>query len=82
MDKLREMGVTDEHVTVISGMPITEAMLGREPQWSNATRFSAGRRALVEGHSSVGIFPAYGTPQLYPIVVNARWIGVPHDCHT
>lgn len=74
IDKLRELGVTDEHVTVISGTPITEAMLGRKPQWSNVTRFALGG-AFVG--LCVGIFLAYGTPQLYPIVVNARWIGVP-----
>ena len=74
VDKLRELGVTDEHVTVISGTPITEAMLGRKPQWSNVTRFALGG-AFVG--LCIGIFLAYGTPNLYPITVGGRWIGVP-----
>jgi hypothetical protein len=74
VDKLRAMGIHDEHVTVISGTPITEAMLGRKPQWSNVSRFALGGALLG---LSVGIFLAYGTPQLYPITVGGRWIGVP-----
>ncbi len=74
VDKLRELGVTDAHVTVISGTPITEAMLGRKPQWSNVTRFAMGGAFIG---LCVGIFLAYGTPQLYPITVGGRWIGVP-----
>lgn len=74
VDKLRALGIHDSHVTVISGTPITEAMLGRKPQWSNVTRFALGGAFIG---LCVGIFLAYGTPQLYPIVVNARWIGVP-----
>lgn len=74
VDKLREMGIHDSHVTVISGMPITEAMLGRKPQWSNVARFAIGG-AFVG--LCVGIFLAYGTPNLYPITVGGRWIGVP-----
>lgn len=74
VDKLRALGIHDSHVTVISGTPITEAMLGRKPQWSNVTRFAMGG-AFVG--LCVGIFLAYGTPNLYPITVGGRWIGVP-----
>lgn len=74
VDKLHEMGIHDSHVTVISGTPITEAMLGRKPQWSNVARFAIGG-AFVG--LCVGIFLAYGTPNLYPITVGGRWIGVP-----
>jgi len=28
VEKLRELGVRDDHVNVISGIPVTEAMLG------------------------------------------------------
>ena len=35
VDKLRELGISDEHVNVISGLPITEAMLGRKPHPSH-----------------------------------------------
>ena len=74
VDKLRALGIHDSHVTVISGTPITEAMLGRKPQWSNVTRFAMGGAFIG---LCVGIFLAYGTPNLYPITVGGRWIGVP-----
>ncbi len=74
VDKLRALGIHDSHVTVISGTPITEAMLGRKPQWSNVTRFAMGGAFIG---LCVGILLAYGTPNLYPITVGGRWIGVP-----
>jgi hypothetical protein len=69
VDKLRALGIQDEHVTVISGTPITEAMLGRKPKWSNVNRF-AGGGALVG--FAVGCFLAFGTPQMYPIIVGGQ----------
>jgi hypothetical protein len=74
VDQLRRIGIHDSHVTVISGTPITEAMLGRKPQWSNVTRFAMGGAFIG---LCVGIFLAYGTPNLYPITVGGRLIGVP-----
>lgn len=74
VDKLRGLGIHDSHVTVISGTPITEAMLGRKPQWSNVTRFAMGGAFIG---LCVGIFLAYGAPNLYPITVGGRFIGVP-----
>jgi hypothetical protein len=69
VDKLREIGVHDDHVTVISGTPITEAMLGRKHQWSNVNRF-AGGGALVG--FAVGCFLAFVTPNLYPVHVGGQ----------
>lgn len=69
VDKLRALGIQDEQVTVISGTPITEAMLGRKPKWSNVNRF-AGGGALVG--FAVGCFLAFGTPQMYPITVGGQ----------
>lgn len=69
VDTLRSLGVSDEHVTVISGTPITEAMLGRKPQWSNVTRFALG--GAIAG-LLLGIFLAFGTPQLYPVFVGGQ----------
>lgn len=67
VDKLRSLGLDNEHVNVISGTPITEAMLGRPHQWTNVPRLAMGG-AMVG--MLVGIFFAFGTPALYPV-----WVG-------
>jgi hypothetical protein len=66
---LRALGIDNEHVNVISGTPITEAMLGRPHQWTNVPRLAMGG-AL--GGMLVGIFFAFGTPALYPIHVGGQ----------
>ena len=68
IDKLREMGVEDAEMNVISGIPITEAMMGRPRTWSNVPRLAAG--GAIAGFL-VGVFLAVGTPLMYPI----RWAG-------
>ena len=47
IDKLRALGLSDDQMNVISGIPVTEAMLGRPHQWTNVPRLAAGvgRRA-------------------------------------
>ncbi len=69
VEKLRELGIHDDHVTVISGTPITEAMLGRKHQWSNVTRFAMG--GAIVGFIG-GLFLAIVTPNLYPIIVGGQ----------
>ncbi len=69
IDKLRELGIHDDHVTVISGTPITEAMMGRKHQWSNVTRFAGGGAILG---FAAGVFLAFVTPNLYPIIVGGQ----------
>ena len=68
VDKLRTFGIENEHVNVISGTPITEAMLGRPHQWTNVPRLALGG-AL--GGMLVGIF-FVATPALYPIYVGGQ----------
>lgn len=69
IDKLRALGIDNEHVNVISGIPITEAMLGRPHQWTNVPRLAMGGAI---GGLLVGIFFAFGTPTLYPIHVGGQ----------
>jgi hypothetical protein len=69
IDKLRALGIDNEHVNVISGIPITEAMLGRPHQWTNVPRLAMGGAV---GGLLVGIFFAFGTPALYPIYVGGQ----------
>ena len=51
IDKLRSLGLSDGQMNVISGVPVTEAMLGRPRQWTNVPRLALGgaRRWLPGG---------------------------------
>jgi hypothetical protein len=68
IDKLRELGVKDEQMNVISGIPVTEAMLGRPRQWSNVPRLAMG--GAIAGFV-LGVFLA-ATPMLYPYYVGGQ----------
>jgi hypothetical protein len=68
IDKLRELGVQDDEINVISGIPVTEAMLGRPRKWSNVPRLAAG--GAIAGFL-VGIFFS-ATPLLYPVSVGGQ----------
>ncbi len=69
IDQLREHGVADEDMNVISGIPLTEAMLGRPRVWSNVPRLALG--GAVAG-MMIGIFLAVVVPNLYPIQVGRQ----------
>ncbi len=69
IDKLREMGLDDGQMNVISGIPVTERMLGRPTQWSNVPRLALGGAV---GGFLLGLFLAVGTPSLYPIYVGEQ----------
>lgn len=69
VDALRSLGLEDGDINVISGIPVTEAMLGRPRQWSNVPRLALGGAV---GGFLVGAFLAYGTPLLYPIYVGGQ----------
>jgi len=63
IEHLRSMGVHDECMNVISGIPVTEAMLGRPHQWTNVPRIAMGGAIL--GFCG-GAFLAFVAPYLYP----------------
>jgi hypothetical protein len=69
VEKLRELGVTDAHMNVISGIPVTEAMMGRPPQASNVPRLALGGAV---GGALVGVFLAFWTPGSYPLNVGGQ----------
>ena len=71
VEKLRDLGVPDEDLNVISGIPVTEAMLGRPRQWSNVPRLALGGSL---GGLLVGLLLAFGTPLTYPIHVGGQAI--------
>ena len=69
IEKLHEMGVTDERISVISGVPINPRMLGRPHPWTNVSRL-----ALVGaiGGFFIGLFLNWGTPNLYAVRVGGQ----------
>jgi len=69
IDHLRDMGIRDEQINVISGIPLTESMLGRPRQWSNVPRLAAG--GSIAGFL-IGAFLAFVTPLLYPVSVGGQ----------
>jgi len=69
IDQLREHGVSDDQMNVISGIPLTEAMLGRPRVWSNVPRLAMG--GALAG-MLIGIFLAVVVPNLYPIQVGRQ----------
>ncbi len=69
LDKLREMGVDDDDMTVISGVPVSDRILGRPSAWTNVPRLALG--GAVAGFL-IGAFFAFGTPAMYPIYVGGQ----------
>ena len=69
IDQLREYGVSDEQMNVISGIPLTEAMLGRPRVWSNVPRLAM--EGAVAG-MLIGFLLAFVVPNLYPIQVGRQ----------
>jgi hypothetical protein len=71
IDKLHEMGVSDERLNVISGIPFTHKMLGRPHPWTNVARLALGGAAAG---FVVGLFLNFGTPLLYNVSVGGQYI--------
>jgi hypothetical protein len=69
IEKLRDMGVEDHQMNVISGVPIPGRVLGRPGALTNVSRI-----ALVGAVLGMffGIFLIYGTPSLYPLHVGGQ----------
>lgn len=63
IEQLRALGVDDVCMSVVSGVPVTEAMLGRPKQHSNVPRVAMGGAILG---FSAGSFLAFIAPFLYP----------------
>lgn len=72
VDALRELGVPDGDISVISGVPLTDKMLGRPMSWTRVPLI-AGVGAIVGFLTAA--FLNFGTPLLYPIRVG----GMPYQ---
>jgi hypothetical protein len=71
IDQLHVLGLTDDQMSIISGVPVTEAMLGRPAAWSNVPRIALGGAALGMCAAAFLVFVApYWYP--YPIQVGTQ----------
>lgn len=66
IDKLRALGVKDEDMTIISGMPYSDKMLGRPMGWTSVPRLAI--TGFILG-LIVSLLLNLGTPLLYPLYV-------------
>jgi hypothetical protein len=69
IEHLRTMGVHDDCMNVISGVPVTEAMLGRPNQRTNVPRLALGGAILG---FFAGAFLAFVSPSMYEIQVGSQ----------
>jgi hypothetical protein len=69
VDRLRGLGLSDADMNIISGIPVTQTMLGRPRQWTNVPRLALGGAA---GGFLAGAFLAFVVPYLYPIHVGGQ----------
>ncbi len=69
IEQLRLLGIHDDQMNVISGVPVTEGMLGRPHQPTNVPRLALG--GAIAGFT-VGSFLAFVSPSLYTIQVGRQ----------
>jgi len=69
IEQLRSLGVHDDCMNVISGIPVTEAMLGRPSQWTNVPGIALGGAVL--GFLG-GFFLTFVSPYLYPYPIQVN----------
>lgn len=69
IDKLHEMGVPDDKLDVISGIPVSHEVLGRPGLSSFIPRLALGGAMLG---LIAALFLIFGIPGLYPLVVGGQ----------
>ena len=69
IDKLHELGVQDDQMNVISGIPFPGRVLGRPSALTQVSRIALFGALLG---MSLGLFLIYGTPALYPLHVGGQ----------
>lgn len=73
--KLRELGVEDRDITVLSGIPYPEPVLGRPMTWERLPLIALSGAAVG---FLIGVFLNVVTPLLYPIRVGGQpYIALP-----
>jgi len=69
IDRLRELGVSDQDLNVISGVPIPGRVLGRPGAITNVAKIAIA--GAIFG-LFFGLALIYGTPYLYPLLVGGQ----------
>jgi mono/diheme cytochrome c family protein len=69
LDRLRELGVAEDAITVMSGVPYTPEMLGRRPVYERLGPIAA---IGAVGGFLAALFLTVVTPHLYPISVGGQ----------
>jgi hypothetical protein len=64
IERLRNLGVPDDQMEVVSGIPVLERVLGRPKRYSRVSRLALGGAAAG---FLFGLFLAYGTPYLFTV---------------
>jgi Alternative complex III, ActD subunit len=68
ISKLRELGIPDQDMTIISSVPYSDRMLGRPISWTFVPKIAIG--GFIVGFV-ISILLNLGTPLLYPIRVGS-----------
>jgi Protein of unknown function (DUF3341) len=63
---LREMGISDRNISVISGVPYSDKVLGRPMVWTRIPLIALSGAGLG---FIVALALSFGTPYLYPVLV-------------
>lgn len=71
VDQLRALGVGDDQLNIIAGIPVTEAMLGRPRQWTNVPRLALG--GALAGFA-LGSLLSFVVPFIYPLHVGGHGV--------
>jgi hypothetical protein len=69
VEKLHELGLHDDELNVISGIPVKGAILGRPSAITQVSRIALFGAALG---MSLGLFLIYGIPYMYPLLVGGQ----------
>jgi len=69
IEQLRKLGVEDDQMEVISGIPILGKVLGRPKRHTNVARLALGGAGAG---FLLGLFLAYGTPYLFNVHVGGQ----------
>ena len=66
---LREMGISDRNISVISGVPYSDKILGRPMAWTRVPLIALSGACLG---FIAALLLTFGTPYLYPLIVGKQ----------
>lgn len=69
LDRLRELGIAERDMSVISGVPFSDKILGRPMAWTRVGQIGLAGAALG---FLIALALNFGTPYLYPIRVGGQ----------